>query len=169
MPILTLVRHAKSSWKDTSLSDRDRPLNNRGKNSAPIMAERYLSRDLLPDLIISSPAQRALTTARIIAVGIGYDGDNIIQDDSLYFDGSMAMRLVIQNQQEGCEHLMLVGHNPDMTNLLNDLAGYITGNIPTCGIATLHTETPWSNIETAHWRLLDYDYPKKSQQEPKLL
>ena len=79
MPIVTLVRHAKSSWKDPSLSDRDRPLNKRGKNNAPIMAERFLNRGLLPNRIITSPALRALTTARAIATGIGFNTENHLQ------------------------------------------------------------------------------------------
>ena len=161
MPIVTLVRHAKSSWKEPALSDRERPLNKRGKNNAPVMAERFLQRGLLPDVIIASPANRANTTAEIIATGIGFDTAQILTDDSLYFEGSWAMRHIMAAQAEDCEHLMLVGHNPDMTHLLNDLAGFITHNVPTCGMATLHTDTPWTDIEHAHWRLLDYDYPKK--------
>ena len=161
MPILTLVRHAKSSWQDSSLSDRDRPLNKRGQNNAPIMAERFLGRGLLPDVIVSSPALRALTTARVIASGINFDEASIVEEDAMYFEGSWAMRHIMQAQPNTCEHLMLVGHNPDMTTLLNDLAGYITSNMVTCAMATLHTESTWADIEYAHWRLLDYDYPKK--------
>src|SRR6266487_3467541 len=67
MKTLFLIRHAKSSWDDTALPDKDRPLGDRGRRDAPKMGKRLAKRDVKPDLILSSPARRALTTAEIIA------------------------------------------------------------------------------------------------------
>ena len=72
MKTLFLIRHAKSSWDDTALADKDRPLNDRGKRDAPKMGKRLADRDVNPDLILSSPAMRALTTAEIIAKKLDY-------------------------------------------------------------------------------------------------
>ncbi|WP_372526740.1 SixA phosphatase family protein [Piscinibacter sp.] len=79
-----LIRHAKSSWDDTALSDKDRPLNDRGKRDATRMGERLAQRDVNPDLILSSPAMRALTTAAIVAKKLGCELNDIVVDDRLY-------------------------------------------------------------------------------------
>jgi bisphosphoglycerate-dependent phosphoglycerate mutase len=84
MKTLFLIRHAKSSWDDTALPDKDRPLNDRGKRDAPKMGKRLAKRDVKPDLILSSPAKRALTTAEIIAKKLDYKLKDIVVDDRLY-------------------------------------------------------------------------------------
>ena len=84
MKTLFLVRHAKSSRDDLSLSDRDRPLDDRGKQDAPMMGKRLAKRDVKPDLLVSSPALRALTTAQLIAGELGYKRKDIVVDDRLY-------------------------------------------------------------------------------------
>ena len=84
MKTLYLVRHAKSSRHDPSLSDRDRPLDERGKQDAPKMGQRLAKRDVRPDLLLSSPAVRALTTAQLIAEEVGYKRKDIVVDDRLY-------------------------------------------------------------------------------------
>src|SRR2546421_80442 len=84
MKTLTLARHAKSSWDDLELSDFERPLNKRGRKDAPFMGELLHSRGFRPDLIVSSPANRALTTARIIAEELEYPLDRIIVNEKLY-------------------------------------------------------------------------------------
>jgi phosphohistidine phosphatase len=84
MKTLFLIRHAKSSWESTALPDKDRPLNDRGKRDAPKMGKRLAKRDVKPDLILSSPARRALTTAEIIAKKLNYKRRDIVVDDRLY-------------------------------------------------------------------------------------
>ena len=86
---LYLVRHAKSSWKDSSLDDRDRPLNKRGRRAAPDMGQRLAAQGHHPELIISSPANRARSTAKKIAEEIGYDPSLIRLDEALYFSGEI--------------------------------------------------------------------------------
>jgi phosphohistidine phosphatase len=84
MKTLFLIRHAKSSWGDTALPDKDRPLDDRGKRDAPKMGKRLAKRDVKPDLILSSPAMRALATAEIIAKKLDYKLEDILVDDRLY-------------------------------------------------------------------------------------
>ena len=158
---LYLVRHAKSSWKDHSLSDQDRPLNRRGKESAPMMAQRLLANEVMIDRIISSPAKRAHTTARKLAQGIGYNERDIELVDGLYFEGIETMMSIVQSAGPDCQSLMLVAHNPDMTHLLNSLVGYTTDNMPTCAIATIGFRESWQEVDFGKGVLIDYDYPKR--------
>ena len=162
MKKLYLVRHAKSSWEDESLSDEQRPLNKRGRKSVLDMGRRLAVAGIQVDLIISSPALRALTTARSLASAIGYDAESIRQNKQLYFDGQSAMLKVIQKTPSEIQSLMLVGHNPDMTALLNLLCGYQTANMPTCAIATIQFKSGWSDVTRESGVLLDYDFPKNS-------
>ena len=83
MKTLFLIRHAKSSWDDPALSDKDRPLSDRGRRDAPKMGKRLAKRDVKPDLILSSPARRALTTAEIIAKKLDYKLKDIVENDRL--------------------------------------------------------------------------------------
>ena len=101
MKTLTLVRHAKSSWKDTSLADRDRPLNKRGKRDAPEMGRRLTAAGVRPSLIVSSPAVRAWTTAKIIANEIGYPREFLQRDSALYLASVNGILDVIASQDTG--------------------------------------------------------------------
>ena len=127
--LLYLVRHAKSSWSDRSLSDRDRPLNKRGRRSAPDMGRRLAAQDHLPELIISSPARRAFSTARKIARELGYDRSEIMKDESLYFSGTGAMLDLLESLDDSYQRVMIVGHNPAMTSLMNILSGSSIDNM----------------------------------------
>ncbi len=162
MKTLYLVRHAKSSWKDQSLSDLQRPLNKRGHTSALAMGERLKQRDVEVERLISSPALRALTTARYLADAIDYDHQHIVIETPMYFSGIDAMLQLVQDSDPEINTLMLVGHNPDMTSFLNFLCGYHTSNMPTCAIATIEFKGEWKKISQSDGTLLDYDYPKKT-------
>jgi phosphohistidine phosphatase len=111
---LYLVRHAKSSWKDASLSDLERPLNKRGRRNSPEMGRRLAAQGHVPGLIISSPANRAITTARNIAIELGLDESEIITDDGLYFSGTNGMLNVLETVEDHYDNVMMVGHNPTM-------------------------------------------------------
>jgi len=157
---LYLVRHAKSSWKNPSLEDIQRPLNKRGLKNAPEMASRLEFTDVKVDLILSSPANRAITTATYLALGIGYEPDNIRQLQQLYFEGVSSMLGAINDTDPSVQTLMLVGHNPDMTSLFNKLCGYQTDNMPTCAIATINFTKKWSEIDFNDGIMANYDFPK---------
>lgn len=159
--LLYLVRHAKSSWSDPSLSDRDRPLNKRGRRSAPDMGRRLAAQDHLPELIISSPARRAFSTARKIAKKLGYDRSEIMTDESLYFSGTGSMMELLENLDDDYQKVMIVGHNPAMTSLMNILSGSSIDNMPTCAVAVInYPMTSWSELRSTDGQLLAYDFPK---------
>ena len=159
--LLYLVRHAKSSWSDPSLSDRDRPLNKRGRRAAPDMGRRLAAQDHLPELIISSPARRAFSTARKIAKELGYERSEIMTDESLYFSGTGGMLEFLENLDDGYQKVMIVGHNPAMTTLLNILSGSSIDNMPTCAVAVIdYPMASWSELRSTDGQLLAYDFPK---------
>ena len=159
--VLYLVRHAKSSWKDASLGDRDRPLNKRGKRSAPDMGNRMAAQGHRPDLIISSPANRAFTTACIIAEQVGYEVSDILRNDDMYFSGTDHMRRLLETVDDHHQSVMMVGHNPSMTYFMNYLANTSVFNMPTCAIAVIGFDiASWRDLSSASGELLGYDFPK---------
>ena len=161
--ILYLVRHAKSSWKDASLADRDRPLSERGLNSAPDMGRRLAEQGHKPDLVISSPALRAFSTAKKIAKEADYDSSKIITHESLYFSGTRSMVDMLEGLDDGFDKVMIVGHNPAMTSLLNILCDSSVDNMPTCAVAVISFDTDsWSELSMTDGDLLSYDFPKGS-------
>jgi len=162
MKTLTLVRHAKSSWNDTTLSDRKRPLNKRGKHDAPIMGRRILDHGIRPSLILSSPATRAWTTARTIAAELSYPLEFLQQEDSLYLASLDDFLDVLVAQDKGFNSIMLVGHNPGMTDFANFLTPGLTNNLPTAGVVSVEIDQDhWNIFEQPKTRLLVHDYPKK--------
>jgi phosphohistidine phosphatase len=137
MKNLILIRHAKSSWKDPGLSDRDRPLNKRGKRDAPAMGRTLNERRLLPDLILSSPATRARKTAVKIAKAVGYDTERVTVDEQIYLQGLPGLLNLISCLDNGLQRVYLVGHNPDLTELANRLTGADIDNMPTCAVVSI--------------------------------
>jgi phosphohistidine phosphatase len=162
MKTLFLIRHAKSSWDDTALPDKDRPLNDRGKRDAPKMGKRLQKRDVKPDLILSSPAIRALTTAEIFAKKLDYKLKDIVVDDRLYAGEADDLLDVIHKLGDNLERVMLFGHNPELTELAHRLASEIA-RMPTCAVAefTFGTKS-WSKIGKTKPAKVALDYPKKS-------
>ena len=149
MKTLFLIRHAKSSWGDTALADKDRPLDDRGKRDAPKMGKRLAKRDVKPDLILSSPARRALTTAEIIAKKLDYKLKDIVVDDRLYASEADDLLNVIHKLGEKLERVMLFGHNPELTELAHRLSSEIT-HMPTCAVAEFTFATKsWSKVGKA--------------------
>jgi phosphohistidine phosphatase len=162
MKTLYLVRHAKSSWQNTTLSDEQRPLNKRGLRNAPEMGLRLNADNTNIDQIISSPANRAINTAKLLASGIGYDIKRIEQDDQLYFGGTSTILNLIHETGSDINSLMLVGHNPDMTMLLNRICGYQVDNMPTCAIAIVHLDCEWPEVNDDSGELHNFDFPKNN-------
>lgn len=159
--ILYLVRHAKSSWSNPLLTDKDRPLNQRGRKSAPDMGRRLAEHGHRPDLILTSPAKRALTTAKKIAKELAYDETDIVADDSLYFSGTGSMLKMLDGLDDRYQRVMMVGHNPALTSLLNILCDTKIDNMPTCAVAVIGFEMEsWSELDMADSDLLAYDFPK---------
>ena len=162
MKTLFLIRHAKSSWDDTALPDKDRPLGDRGRRDAPKMGKRLAKRDVKPDLILSSPARRALTTAEIVAKKLDYKLKDIVVDDRLYAGAVHDLLNVIHKIGDKLERVMLFGHNPELTELAHRLSSEIT-HMPTCAVAEFtFNAMSWSNIGKAKLAKVALDYPKKS-------
>jgi len=160
---LTIVRHAKSSWSDASLSDAKRPLNRRGKHDAPMMGERILEHGIRPSLIISSPAKRAWTTAKIIAETISYPREFLQKEENLYLASLDRILDVVVAQDNGFNNMMIVGHNPGLTDFVNFLVPGLTNNLPTAGVVSVEIERDdWSLYERPVAKLLVHDWPKKT-------
>ena len=162
MKTLTLVRHAKSSWSNPTLGDRQRPLNKRGERDAPIMGRRIAEHGIRPSLIVSSPAKRAWTTAKIIADEISYPREFLQREDGLYLASLDEFMDVLVALEGDFNSVMLVGHNPGMTDFANFLVPGLTDNLPTAGVVSV-------TIDQDHWNLYArpaaqlqvHDYPKK--------
>ncbi len=163
MKRLFLIRHAKSSWGEPDVADIDRPLNSRGKRDAPVMGERLRKEHRAqPDLILSSPAKRALRTAKIIAKEIDYAEEKIEIRDSLYASGVQAMLNVIKYLDDSLDEVMLFGHNPDLTAMAHFLSNRQVDNIPTCGIFCVDFDIQsWQDLKTGKGIFKFFDYPKK--------
>ena len=140
-----ILRHAKSSWEFEELSDHDRPLNNRGRRDAPLMGRKLLKEQLVPQIIISSSAVRAHSTAKKVAKACGYE-DEILIDPALYGSGYSDYLNVLTNQEDEHDIIMLVGHNPISEQLVEVLTGEIV-TMPTCAIACISLPiTSWKQI-----------------------
>lgn len=120
MKTLLLLRHAKSSWKNMNLTDFERPLNKRGVRDAPRMGKLLRRENLVPELIITSSAERALATAESVALASGYEGE-LEPTRRLYHADPDTYIEVLQEVQEEYARVMVVGHNPGMEDLLEDL------------------------------------------------
>jgi len=161
MKTLTLVRHAKSSWKHAGISDRERPLNARGKRDAPDMGARIQRHGIRPSLIVSSPAKRAWQTARIVAREIDYPLEFLQREESLYLASLDQLLDVVASQDNGFNHLMVVGHNPGLTDFANFLSPGLTNNLQTAAVVSVEMDRDdWMLYERPKTRLLVYDYPK---------
>ena len=162
MKTLYLVRHAKSSWKYPNLDDFERPLNKRGRKSAPFMGTILKKLKVAPDLIVSSPANRAAMTARIIADKISYPLEKICFSESIYEFSANALIDVIKHLDNAVNKAMLVGHNPALTELANYIGDEAISNIPTAGVFCAELDiSSWAKIGNRYGKLTFFEFPKK--------
>ncbi len=151
---LYIVRHAKSSWKDTSLKDFDRPLNKRGKRNAPFMANILLERGVHPELILASPAERAKCTAETLHTALGGE---LALEDALYEASLSTLKKHLKKAFETHDSVMLVGHDPSITMLNNTVSNISIYHIPTAAIVGIALD----DEEVFTGNQLFYEYPKK--------
>ena len=146
MKTLLILRHGKSSWKDSSLVDHDRPLKKRGKRDAPRMGELLREQGMVPDLILSSSAKRALNTAVLVADASGYEGEIDIRREFYpgYPDAYIEALLEAPDQ---CQVVMVVGHNPGLEELLEVLTESFEF-LPTAALAQV-------TLPVNHWHELN--------------
>ncbi len=162
MKRLYLIRHAKSSWSNLKISDFDRPLNQRGKKEAPLMAQRLAQRGVCPDALISSPAKRARKTAEIVARSVKYPVKRIHFIDLVYTSETSDLLRVLQKTDNLIETAFLVGHNYAITDLAVMLTGEYISKIPTSGVVAmdLAIET-WAEAGAGRGTVLFFDYPER--------
>jgi len=159
---LTLVRHAKSDWSLPGQNDWDRPLNKRGQRDAPEMARRLRSRRLKPDMILSSPAVRALTTATVMARELKVPAALVQQDERLYLASPADLLAVVRELGGEAKHVMVFGHNRGITEWANELSeGDQIDNLPTCGVFTAQFDvSSWGDLVGHSGQDAEFDYPK---------
>jgi phosphohistidine phosphatase len=161
---LILFRHAKSSWDD-DVADVDRALAGRGERDAPRMGKRLKARHARPELIVSSHAVRAQSTAELVAKALGIKRKEIRIERALYLASPDDILGVVAAQNDSLSCVMLVGHNPGLTELVNRLLpGLALDNLPTSGAVAIDLSTAtWRNAASAGAKLAYYDYPKNPE------
>jgi phosphohistidine phosphatase len=164
MKTLYLLRHAKSSWSFDELSDQERPLNDRGRTDAPRMGQALKKRDIALDILVSSPAVRALSTAVLVARELEYPHDKIVVEPSIYEAQVDDILAIIRRLPEATAAAMLVGHNPTFTDVANELSPAGTtplGEMPTAAVVCLRFGCEqWSEVSRANAEFYFYDFPR---------
>ncbi len=146
MKLLSILRHAKSSWSDSSLPDHDRPLNKRGARDAPRMGDLIREKGLVPDVILGSTALRARDTALAVAAATGFP-DEVCFMKSLYGAGPDAYLEALSALSDDFEHAMVVGHNPGLEELVARVVG-APHTMPTAALALVE-------LPVESWKELD--------------
>ena len=150
MKHLTLLRHGKSDRDARYRTDYDRPLKERGRRDAPQMGEYLASLDLVPDLIVSSPAERARMTAELFAEGAGYD-EAIDWDEGIYAASAAELMAILRRQPDDADHVLFVGHNPGFEDLTSALAG-IGQRGATYGVRIPTASAVHIALDVARWK-----------------
>ena len=153
MKKLLIIRHAKSDWNSSAISDFERPLNERGLRDAPLMGSFLKENQHIPDLIISSGAKRVLSTSKLISKKLNYKGDIII-NNKIYNASEDDIKKVINAIEEKYKTVFIFGHNPGLSNLVYDLTNQWI-DIKTCCVTVLDfTVKRWRHIikDTAIFR-----------------
>jgi len=162
MKTLYLVRHAKSSWANAETGDFDRPLNERGLKSAPLMATLLKEKKVIPELIVTSPANRAVTTAEIFCEILGYPKELIQQRIEIYEGGTGNLLNIVQQLPDSSKTVMLFGHNPTITEFSNLLSGNHIDSMVTCGVARIDMSVEsWRDAACKTGKFVWYEFPKK--------
>ncbi len=150
MKTLVIIRHGKSSWDHPDLKDYHRPLKQRGVNNAFSIAAELVKRQVSPDLLLSSPAVRALDTAIIIATNMAYPLENIATEITIYEASVSDLLRALSAIPDEHETVLFFGHNPGFTSLVNNLQEEPIMNLPTCGTVGIELPiTSWSQIGNA--------------------
>ena len=159
MKRLTLMRHGDARWQDVTLSDMERPLNRRGVSAAESMARRLQELELVPDLVLTSPARRTKQTAEIVARELSLPARRVLSEDALYLASAADMLKTVQASGPRVAHLLVVAHNPGVSELVRQLVpeggGGGLGTAALCSIA----------FEVAHWSAISAASVKDVQRE----
>ncbi len=162
MKTLFLVRHGKSSWVDPLLTDFERPLNDRGRANSRTLAQYLAENKIIPELILSSPANRAITTARVISTELKYPLTNIAIKEEIYEATPERLLKLIQEQNDAFGSMMLFGHNPGFIMLAQELLTMEIEFFPTCAICGItFSINSWKDLGTGKGNCIIFKSPKK--------
>ncbi len=154
MKTLYLIRHGKSSWENMAFQDYERPLLEKGIKRTKKVAGYLVNKKVQPDLIVSSHAVRALETAKILAAKLNYIPEHIILDESIYFAGTDALENLVLGLNDSFNEVILVGHNPDITNFANLFLEQKIDYMPTTGVVCVRFKTDkWTDIFQVKWEI----------------
>ncbi len=166
MRLLTLIRHAKSSWDQPGQRDFDRPLNERGIHDAPRMAAHVRGMAGTPERIVSSPALRAITTARIFAEVMDIDESQIVEQRRIYEASADTLLSLVQNFDDDARHVMMFGHNPGFSELAHRLARCSFDDLPTCAVVQIgFSAASWSEAGDGRGVQRFYAFPKQFREK----
>ncbi|MBE2247826.1 MAG: histidine phosphatase family protein [Candidatus Competibacteraceae bacterium] len=158
MKKLILVRHAKSDWDNPFLSDFDRPLNHRGLHDAPMMAERIIQKGHLPDVVVSSDARRALDTAELMMEAWHNNSLSLHKEHILYHAPAETIFDIFKQHTSDFDSIMLVSHNPGITDFVLLFSNLKIDNVPTCGVMVFSFMDGDNDLRP--FRLIDFDFPR---------
>lgn len=162
MKKIFFIRHAKSSWDDFSLKDIDRPLNKRGLRDAPFMATMLAGKGVKPDAIVSSPANRAYTTATYFAKAAEIDSKSIIKNIDIYEAMDITVKEIITDLNNDWDTVLIFGHNPTFTSLANSYHEDYIPNVPTCGIVEVEADIDdWKKFSDKTGKRKNFYFPKQ--------
>jgi len=163
MRTIYLIRHAKSSWGDEDLDDFERPLNDRGRNDAPEMGRRLKHAGVKPGIILSSPALRAISTARRIAEILNFNSQEILLESKLYEASEKDIIHCISKQDDACVSMLVIGHNPGMHLLCKKFGAIDLEDFPTCAIGGFRFDCDhWKDIGKLKGSMFYHDFPRKN-------
>lgn len=166
MKTLVLIRHAKSSWKDKNLKDMERPLKKRGTKDAGVMGKVLKDMQLVPELILTSPAVRARETARLLAREYNIDINQLVLEPMLYLESKAKLLKVINTIDDKFNTVFLISHNPGLTDLANTLSGESIENIPTSGVFALQFDvSSWAEADKGNARKTIFEVPKNHRKK----
>jgi phosphohistidine phosphatase len=159
---LVLVRHAKAAKDDPRLRDFDRPLAPRGEEDAAALGRRLARRGVAPDELLASPARRTLETARLIARELDFPWDAIRLERGIYGAEPGDLLEVVRRTADRVERLLLVGHNPGISELARDLVREFREEMPTAAVVAIELPVDtWHDVRPGRGALLFYDFPKR--------
>jgi phosphohistidine phosphatase len=162
MKTIFLIRHAKSDWGNMGLRDFDRPLSERGLRDAPRMSAFLASQGVEPDILISSPANRAQTTAGYFADAFGIPKNHIDLRREIYEAEVADINKIVQDLEDNLNIICLFGHNPTFTHFANQFTDDYIDNISTCGIVQIEANvTHWTDFNEKHGKVVNKWFPKQ--------
>jgi phosphohistidine phosphatase len=164
MKTIYLVRHANAGWTNSNLPDFERTLSGKGRRDAAEMATRLLGKGVRPEIVISSPAVRALETAEIFGEIMGFDMDSVRMEYAIYSGDVDALHGIVAQLPQECQSAMLFGHNPNVSLFGSWLTGKPFGQMETCGVLRLDlSANDWEDADEGSVEMAWYLWPKSHQ------